>query len=155
MTMQVVYDEVTVRLEECARAVESIRWAVVEGRASGEEHALATRLENVACDLAGWLCEARDAVARGRPGTSLDLDATREALTECQRRINEFARSFNADAFSLETLRALDQLRSERTQWQHWVEGVEDALEHSREPLDAVQRSLVECWQELSERRAS
>lgn len=155
MTMQLVYDEVTVRLEECARAVESIRWAVVEARLSGEEHALATRLENVACDLAGWLCEARDAVAHGRPGTNADLGTTREALAKCQKRINDFARSFNADAFSLETLRALDQLRRERGQWHHWADGVEDAIEHSREPLDAVQRSLVECWQELSERAAS
>jgi len=153
MTMQVAFDEVSGRLEDCARAVESIRWAVVEGRVAAEEHALATRLENVACDLSGWLCEARAALVPVRSAAlGSDLNALRQSLAQCQQRINEVARSFNRDAFSLETLRALDQLRCERGQWQHWADGVEDALEHSREPLDALQRSLVECWQELSEK---
>jgi hypothetical protein len=154
MTMQAAFAGVVERLDELSRAMECVQWAVVEGRAQPEDHALANRLENIAGDLLGRLRDAHDAAESGLLAwiDQADVASARQSLIECQQHACEVTQTLMCEVLSIDTLDALDELGRDAQRWATWVRGVEDALDRCRQPADGVTRALFQCWQELTDR---
>jgi hypothetical protein len=155
MTMYSAFCNVREKTEDLHRAMdELLHWAVIEGKPAQQEHALVSRYDDIVSEFVGLLREAKEYTENGcRAAVSpINLPEARAALIECHRRSVEIGQRFFRDLASREALETLTTLgREQRKSWMEWVCGVKDALDHCREPIDALNDALFQCWQEISE----
>jgi hypothetical protein len=132
--------------------VQDLLWAVTETRPADEGHALATRYEDGVTDL---LDQARTALLESQRLTDgpPSLAGASRALVVCQRCFNRLAGRLASDFLSYQRVGRLRRFGRERGGgWRDWAEHVGRALERCREPLEDLNQTLLEGWQEITER---
>jgi hypothetical protein len=154
MSLETALLDLDRRLAALERAVDDVRWAVVEGRASAAwSHAVVDHYDATINDLAGRLREARAAAGAATDALARPSDhaGVRHALAACQEHCTQAWLSLYGDLCAYERLSALYGLKRRGRAMAVWVAGVDDALRHCPRPLYAVSEALLACWQELVE----
>jgi len=165
VTLERSFQELGLKLQILLETIDQrLHWAVTEGKpvrsVKGarveEDHVLLTRFDESAVELASFVSEAIAASTTGRQAVAgkIDLLSAREALIKCQKLFNQFSAGFFGEMVSFEALDDLHSLAREHSNWQQWVSGVKDALQHCRQPVVEVNQVLFELWQEITEHGA-
>jgi translation initiation factor 2B subunit (eIF-2B alpha/beta/delta family) len=156
MTMSACFDELLIAIRDLRAAVaERLQWVVVNARPMSEGHILADRLEDWSTEITAAAIEAEQAGLRGREAAigHLDLDVSAGALTELHRVIRRAARLFNAELASTSTYATLRSLAEEEatTGWADWADGVSEAIDRCRDPLERIENDIAEAWARWAE----
>ena len=113
------------------------------------------RLCDAFVDVLGWLKglqEAAAAAARAaaHPG---DLYHAGRALGDCQARFNRLSAVFTFELTSWERVALVRRFCTEHgSEWRAWWKEAAVSIQACREPIDGVERALLACWQELTDR---
>lgn len=156
MTLKASFEGLLEKLEVLRFNLEEhLQWDVTEAKPLREDHVLVSRYDDATSKLTGLIEEAKAAAEEGRRAASgqIDLAAVRLALIACQERCLQASQQFFSELASFEAIKDLESLGRERKgEWLKWTNGVKDALDRCRQPIDDVNQVLFQCWQELSER---
>jgi hypothetical protein len=153
--LEATFRELFTELRKLQDTLVAVRLTVVEDKPVRGEAALADYLEDSILDLMGLLDESLKAAraAQKAVGNVPDLNAARRALTICQERFHRLAQQFALELVSYEKLKDLATLGTERRgEWLPWSNSVKDGIEQCRQPLEAADKALAACWQEIAER---
>jgi hypothetical protein len=137
-------DQVKHCVWQLRNCIENVRWAVVEAKPEGIEHALADQFESTITDLADLLQQME---------TSLKTDAKVLVMqpVSCMQLLVRFNGRYNTSCQSYDAIAPLYALAEEQPNtWSAWVEGVLDALSPCPEQITALFEALIDCWQQVS-----
>jgi hypothetical protein len=140
-----------VQLDEALSVVSELQVTVKDEPSNGS--AVTDPFAYGADDIHGLLSEARatvDAVLRTEQ--SSDLERTAAALGTGNELCLDVAERLDG-LLAFDRLAALRRYGRERNgPWRAWTASVQEALEACRAPLAALQRTLLEAWQEMADR---
>jgi len=150
MTLAATMRALRAELDEAMAAFETLRLAVVEDRPAGGDLAFVEQRANAIDDAYGWLHEAAEALA-GAPVWSVG-DA-RAAVALCHARMLDVGRRVGEGLTAYERLGEIEAAARARGRgWIPWLQGVRLALHDCVAREQRVNRQLLACWQELTER---
>ncbi len=158
MAMEAAFRELSSQLRKLNDTLLALRLTVVEDKPLSGQAALVDRFEDTILDLMGLLDESMKStrLAQKAIESAADLNSARRALTVCQQRFHEIEQQFSRDLVSYDKLKDLAGLGSTRRgEWIPWAGSVRQGIEECREPLDAANKAMAACWQEIAERVGS
>lgn len=133
---------------------ERLRWAVLNEKPLGDDHALAGRFEDWTIEMTTLMDDAEQSTLNGQDAAlgKLDLGSSGAAILRCHKSVRQCAKLFDIQLTSPETVAALGQLESQgHGRWTAWVRGVSEALADCRSGLEEIEDAIVECWAQWSE----
>lgn len=157
MALEAALEDLWSRLHELRDAIRAMQLTVVEDRPRGSEVVPVQALGEAVGDLLAAVQEALEATSGGLGAsrTRGDPGAVRDALIRAQEAANHAGRLLADGVADRARLGDLDDLaRSRGRAWALWLAGVTEAVDRCGPPLWAVQRSLLGCWSELTDRLA-
>jgi hypothetical protein len=149
------FEHLWARVHGLRDAVVAMQLTVVEDRPPDSDiipvQALGDAVGDLLAAVQDLLVAASDGLgavrARGEPR------AVRDALVRAQEATNQAAQLLAEEVGDPARLGDLDGLaRSRRGAWGPWMGGVTEAMDRCRPPLWDVQRALLGCWSELTDR---
>lgn len=155
MALEAIFRELLSELRKLQDTLVAVRLTVVEDKPVRGDAALVDQFEDTILEIMGSLDEGLKAArsAQKAVGHPTDLDGARRALAICQERFHRIEQQFAAELISYEKLKDLASLGSERRgEWLPWANSVKQGIEQCRQPLDAANKALAACWQEIAER---
>jgi len=155
MALAAAFQDLGLRLQHLDECLGAVHMTAVEDAPARGQNVLVDQFGNATLDMRGLLAEAIAAAEEASQAVALrlDLDRARRALTRCQEQFHGVARRFASDLVSYERIADLIGLgRERRGEWLAWANGVKDAIEGCRHPLDQAADALFQCWQEIGER---
>jgi hypothetical protein len=153
--LEAIFRELLSELRKLQDTLVAVRLTVVEDKPVRGDSALVDQFEDTILEIMGLLDEGLKAArsAQKAVGHPTDLDGARRALTICQERFHRIEQQFAAELISYEKLKDLASIGSERRgEWLPWAISVKQGIEQCRQPLDAANKALAACWQEIAER---
>jgi len=133
---------------------ERLRWAVLNDKPPGDDHALAGRFEDWITEMSTLMDDAEQAALIGQDAAlgTLDLGRSGDAILQCHKSIRQCARLFDNRLTSPQTVAALERLQSEaQGRWTAWVRSVSEGLSDCRAALEEIDEAIIECWAQWSE----
>ena len=155
MALEATFRELFRELRKLQDTLVAVRLTVVEDKPVSGEAALVDHLEDTILDIMGSLEEGLKAARAAHKAVDhpRDMDGARRALIVCQERFHGIEQQFAADLVSYEKVKDLVALGKERRgEWLPWANSVKDGIEQCRPPLEAANKALAACWQEIAER---
>jgi hypothetical protein len=152
MTLEAAFKEQSAKWEGLVEELEhGLLWSVLETKPE-EEHILVTQYIDAATDLISTAregLEASQVVANELPS----LGQAGQSLSRCQERYNAMVELFNSRMASYGRLQRLCRFGREKGgAWRDWAAQVRKGLDRCRRPMDDLNRTLFNCWQEIAER---
>lgn len=157
MALEAALQQLCAQLLALREAYSSLRTTIREDKPLQDDVVLVDVFGDAADDQIGLLDEALTAIgdALAAAGEPVALVHLRRALLSCHERCGDVARRYWGDLFGYARLRELRRFGRRRGgEWRAWATGVRRALAACEEPLWAIDRELLGCWQELTERLA-
>ncbi len=155
MALEATFRELFSELRKLQDMLVAVRLTVVEDKPVRGEAALVDHMEDTILDIMGSLEEGLKSARSAHKAVEhpKDMEGARAALTVCQERFHRIERQFSMDLVSYEKMKDLVALGKERRgEWLPWANSVKDGIEQCRQPLDAANKALAACWQEIAER---
>jgi hypothetical protein len=155
VTLEATFRELFRELRKLQDTLVAVRLTVVEDKPVSGEAALVDHMEDTILDIMGSLDEGLKSARTAHKAVenSRDLDGARRALSVCQERFHRIEQQFSADLVSYEKMKDLVALgRDRRGEWLPWANSVKEGIEQCRQPLDAANKALAGCWQEIADR---
>src|SRR5205085_1736229 len=113
------------------------------------------RLCDAFTDVLGWLKgmqEAADAAANAAAHPA-DMYRARRALGDCHSHFSRLSAVFTSELTSWERVAAVRRYCGEHgPEWRAWWKEAAESIRRAREPMAEVERALLACWQELTDR---
>ena len=155
MALEATFRELHSQLKKLQDNLLALRLTVAEDKPLRGEAALVDQFEDSITDVMGLFDECLNASRRAQKAVvnPVDLGSARRDLTTCQELFHRAERQFSDELISYEKLRDLASVREKRgREWASWASSVKHGLEQCRQPIDAVSKALIACWQEIAER---
>jgi len=152
MTLEAAFKEQLAKREGLVEELEhGLLWSVTETKPE-EEHTLVTQYLDAATDLIATAREGLEAcrvVADEVPS----LGQAGQSLLRCQERYNAMVELFNSRMASYGWLQRLRHFgRGKGGAWRDWATQVRKGLDRCRRPMDDLNQTLFNCWQEVADR---
>jgi hypothetical protein len=155
LTSEAVFQGLASDLHKLHEAINALHLAIGD-KPHESESALADSFESAVLESLASLHEARSAAEHLVSSGLTDLRVTYSWLSDCQRDFYQALSCFSSTLGSNEKWVDLTRLAaSQRGEWIPWTQSVKDGINDSRTHLEATNRSLFLCWQELGRSAAS
>jgi hypothetical protein len=155
VALEATFQALSSELRKLRDTLIALRLTVVEDKPLAGEAALVDHFEDTILDVMGLLEESlrRARVAQKAIESAADFNSVRRALAACQERFHAIEQRFSSDLLSYDKLKDLTGLGASRKgEWIPWAKSVRQGIEECRAPLDAANKALAACWQEIAER---
>jgi hypothetical protein len=153
MTMEDAFTRLPAEFHRLGESLAAARITIVEDHPLADDSVLVDVFRDPVEDLIGrtgetlnLALEARQAIESG-----MDADQIRRLLIACHHKHNEISDLYHSELAPYARMASLVSFGRRRGgEWLHWSRCVRDDLERCRPVIDAIDRALLECWQELS-----
>lgn len=155
MALEKTFRQLSVNLYRLRDRFKELRLAVVVDRPKTRDAVVVDNFEYAVEDILGWIEEALQSAGEAEKAVAHppDLGRARQALTICQERYQRVEQCFSTNLVSYDRVRDLTAFGHERRgEWPSWVTSVKQGIEHCRQPMDEVSKTIVDGWQEIAER---
>lgn len=155
MALEAAFGSLWRQVHELRDAFIAMQLTVVEDRPHESDIVPVQALGDAVADLIGVVQEMLEGTSDGLGAirTGGKLGAVRGALLRAQQAANDAGRLLASDVADRARLRDLEDLAGNRGRaWGLWMAGVTEAVERCGPPLWDVQRELLSCWSELTDR---
>jgi hypothetical protein len=153
MALEATFRELTASLQKLNDVVNALH-ITLEDKPQHDEAAVADDLADKALELLGFVHEARQAAMKAWQAIKSppDMDNTRRSLTLCQERFHKIEQDYSTNLVSYEKVKELVRVGGRGSEWAAWSSSTKQGIEQCRMPLEAANKAIAACWQELAER---
>ncbi len=156
MTLVASFHKLAEQIEALQQSFNHLHWAIVEGKPNADVEFHVLTLQDELLRWQGLLTDATDAVHRAgeQIQTSYHLQQIQQELTSCHESVIQVSCDFYNSVVTSDAYGDLLELAcQDEREWAQWASGVCDAFSHCPDQLIAIERALLQAWQELTDSR--